>query len=114
VAEHGWRLLPDYRFDARTGQWTHRGGRDEAPMRLTDVRYGSGKLEYHSAHVREPEWALERYLDDAIRVMRASTGVGRRCDDPPRSADFEELRWFWLPSEVVRELDGTEFAGDSI
>ena len=27
VAEHGWRLLPDYRFEPATGMWRHRGGR---------------------------------------------------------------------------------------
>ena len=26
VAEHGWRLLADYRFDPATGLWRHRGG----------------------------------------------------------------------------------------
>ena len=63
VANQGWRLLPDYRFDPNTGHWVHRRGRREPPMRLHDVRYRSGKLEYRSAHVREPEWALETYLE---------------------------------------------------
>lgn len=23
MAEHGWKLLPQYRMDARSGQWAH-------------------------------------------------------------------------------------------
>ncbi len=114
VAEHGWRLLPDYRFDPHSGQWLHRNGRREPPMRLSDVRYRSGKLEYRSAHVREPEWALDTYLEEASRIMLTSQGTGKRIEDPPLSPDFEELRWFPLPSEVVGELGGMEFAGDAI
>ncbi|MEU9385144.1 hypothetical protein AB0D38_31125, partial [Streptomyces sp. NPDC048279] len=38
IATHGHRLLPDYRFDAHTGQWHHRDGTDDPPLRLTDVR----------------------------------------------------------------------------
>jgi selenocysteine lyase/cysteine desulfurase len=114
VAEHGWRLLPDYRFDAASGQWTHREGRQHPPMRLLDVRYRSGKLEYRSAHLREPEWALDSYLEEATRILLRSHGVDRQVEDPVLSADFEELRWFPLPSEALRELGASEFAGDAI
>ena len=37
VAEHGWRLLPDYRFDPATGLWRHRDGPVEPPLRLDQV-----------------------------------------------------------------------------
>src|SRR5881227_3453022 len=39
VARHGWRLLPDYRFDAMTGIWTHRDGVVEPPLRLGAISY---------------------------------------------------------------------------
>lgn len=113
VANHGWRLLPDYRFDGNTGHWVHRRGRREPPMRLHDVRYRTGKLEYRSAHVREPEWALETYLEEAEKILKQTSDM-LKIDDPPLSADFEALRWFPLPAEVLKELLGSECTGDSI
>jgi hypothetical protein len=28
--------------------------------------------------------------------------------DPALTADFEHLRWFWLPREIASELEGRE------
>ncbi len=39
VATDGWRLLPDYRFEAATGMWRHRAGRPHPPASLGDIRY---------------------------------------------------------------------------
>ena len=39
VAEHGWKLLPQYDLDLATGRWTHRSRRGPVPMRLSDLRY---------------------------------------------------------------------------
>ena len=40
VAQDGWKLLPDYRFDLATGLWHHRQGPVEPPLRLDQVGYG--------------------------------------------------------------------------
>jgi selenocysteine lyase/cysteine desulfurase len=113
VAEHGWRLLPDYRFIPETGQWLHRNGHRDPPMRLFDVCYRTGKLEYRSAHIREPEWALETYLDEAERILLKG-GTTETIEDAPLSEDFEALRWFTLPAEAQRDLSESGLAGDSI
>ena len=117
VAEHGWSLLPDYRFHTDTGLWHHRRGRPEASLHLTDVTYRSGKMEYRSRHATEPEGALPGYLDDARRLFeRARQGApleeeplrcAAGCDLEP-TADFEALRWFPLPHEIRTELAGGE------
>ena len=39
LAAEGHRLLPDYRFDPRTGLWRHAGGSPRAPLRLSEVSY---------------------------------------------------------------------------
>ena len=45
VADHGWRLLRDYRFDPATGLWRHRRGPVEPPLRLADLGYDAdGRL----------------------------------------------------------------------
>ena len=112
IANDGWKLLPHYAFDPDTGEWRHRGHNLKSVMRLGDISYRAGKLEYRSRHSTEPEWALPNYLDDARRVIEAAAQDCRTLDiiDPERTPDFEELRWFPLPSEVVAELRGVAHA----
>ena len=110
VADEGWKLLPDYRFSPDTGLWQHAGGVGEAKMRLADVTYRAGKMEYRSRHATEPESALAGYLDEARRAFAgALVGDGRiAARDPVVTRDFEQLRWFWLPREVASELEARE------
>jgi selenocysteine lyase/cysteine desulfurase len=111
VATHGWKLLPHYRLDVATGQWQPRRSRPAAARRLLDLSYRSGKLEYRSLHATEPEWALESYLKEAERIVAEAEAELRAAppfaDDPPLPEDLERLRWFPLPSEIARELQGT-------
>src|SRR5690606_14240486 len=104
VATYGWLLLPEYRFDPASGLWRHRGGLVEPPLRLTQLRYDAdGRLRYPSRHERAPESALEGYLTEARELFaklaeeppdaRSESGTAARV-----SADFEELRWFELPT----------------
>jgi selenocysteine lyase/cysteine desulfurase len=110
VAERGWMLLPEYRFDEKTAQWRHRAGHPDAAMRLADVTYRGGRMEYRSRHMTEPESALAGYLDEARRIFADSASGARVAagplDDDAPGADFEQLRWFPLPSEVADELAG--------
>lgn len=108
VANEGYRLVPDYRFDANTGQWRHREGKRKAAMRLSDLSYRSGKLEFRARMLTEPEWALPGYLDAARRVFDGAAArfaaTPPPVDPPAPSEDFEALRWFALPGEVAAEL----------
>ena len=112
IANDGWRLLPHYTFDPDTGEWRHRKHHLTGVMRLGEVSYRTGKMEYRTRHATEPEWALPTYLDDARRIVAATAEEFRTLsvEDPVRTADFEELRWFPLPSEVVDELRGNACA----
>lgn len=109
VATDGWKFLPDYTFCPETGLWRHRRGRPDATMRLADVTYRTGRMEFRSRHATEPESALAGYLDEARRLV-AAVGAGAaaaaECTDAERTADFEALRWFPLPTEVAAELAG--------
>ncbi|MBK7073001.1 MAG: aminotransferase class V-fold PLP-dependent enzyme [Myxococcales bacterium] len=108
IATDGWKFLPDYTFCPETGLWRHRRGRPDATMRLADVTYRTGRMEFRSRHATEPESALAGYLDDARRLV-AAVGAGAaagECTDAERTADFEALRWFPLPTEVAAELAG--------
>ena len=100
VAEHGWALLPHYRFEADSGLWRHRDHQPNAGVSLNHISYDSGHLEYSSRHLKEPERAAGGYLETARQIcLRAADEI---CD--PGSLitmpdDVEALRWFPLPGE---------------
>ena len=99
IAEHGWKLLPDYRFDPLRGRWRHHTGPVEPPLKLADVTYAGGRMSAPHHGARAPIGDLARYLDEARSLFAERTGA----PDAPRgafegiSSEFDELRWFWLP-----------------
>lgn len=102
VAEQGWKLLPDYRFEPSSGLWRHRAGAVEPPLRLHDLTYADdGSLSYTAHHDPAPEIALRGYLDEARALLAARGDDAIGCDEalPPDAVDeeFERLRWFDLP-----------------
>jgi len=105
VAEHGWRMMPDYEFDPETGRWRHRAALPGAKMGLTDITYRSGRMEYRSRHATEPEAALQSFLEESRDIMLAGDERTNRVIEPVSlNADYESLRWFPLPSEVSERL----------
>ena len=106
VADQGWKLLGDYRFDPATGLWRHRRGPVEPPLRLHTLRYDAdGRLEAGVPHATAADDALAGYLDQA-RHLLATRPASRDGDGdggplPGLSADFEGLRWCVLPRECL-------------
>ena len=64
VADHGWRLMPQYRFDPATGRWHHRNGPVEPPLRLSQVSLHAttARCTYPEHRDRAPESDLAGYL----------------------------------------------------
>ncbi len=99
IAKHGWRLLPEYRFDTATGRWHHRGGPVEPPMRLRQLSYDDeGVLNFPRSHDQAPEADLQTYLDQAAQMFARLPAAHLVEDASLASADFEQLRWFDLPA----------------
>jgi len=101
VATYGWRLLPDYRFDVQSGLWRHRGGPVEPPLRLSQVRFAAGGLEYPHHESQADETALDGYLDAAARLLREREEpvdlVRTEADAQGLlSTPVEHMRWFEL------------------
>lgn len=108
IAEYGWLLLPEYRFDPASGLWRHRTGLVEPPLRLDQLRYGAdGVLRYPARHEQAPESALAGYLDEARALFTKLAGRARAVPDQRIgdriSARFEDLRWFELPAECLTD-----------
>ena len=71
------------------------------PLRLHDVRYRGGALEYADRHETSAAAEYGDYLEEARRLAlevpaQVSPGPPSRCEDEA----FERLRWFPLPHEV--------------
>ena len=106
VADQGWKLLGDYRFDPATALWRHRRGPVEPPLRLGRLSYDAqGRLRVEGVHhATASDGELAGYLDQARRLLAARTLDGDGDGDgslPGLSADFEALRWFVLPAACL-------------
>ncbi|MEN8114027.1 MAG: aminotransferase class V-fold PLP-dependent enzyme [Actinomycetota bacterium] len=101
VANEGWRLLPHYRFDAETGLWEHRDGRGEAPLSLGEVDYADGTMRYDHRPHRDTDPVLAHYLTEARTILASALPYGETFESEAFTADFEHLRWFRLPHEVI-------------
>jgi hypothetical protein len=102
IAEDGWRLLPHYRFDPITGLWRHRKPVAEPPLSLDDVSYATGAMEYRHRRRFHGNDQLADYLAEAERIMAtASTSAPSPLGGPTVTPNFEHLRWFPLPHEIL-------------
>ena len=102
IAADGYRLLPEYRFDPRTGLWRHASGPPRPPLTLADVTYGpDGEMDYPRRGGHLGEEVFPGYLRQA-RAILAARPV--RLDDGPTGLppEFEVLRWFPLPPACLQ------------
>jgi len=101
IAEHGWKLLPQYRFDPASGLWKHHDQPSEPPMSLKSISYEYGSMAYPAHRDHQPESALAGYLEEAKKMLEsAAPRIDPRAGDLELTGDFEHLRWFPLPGEA--------------
>jgi selenocysteine lyase/cysteine desulfurase len=103
VAEHGWKLLPLYRFDPVSGLWRHRDAGPEAQPGLSEMlRRAPGRL------LSAPESALAGQLDAARDIVAALETHPPAGSTPSQvvvgGEEFERIRWFPLPAEALMRL----------
>jgi len=101
VAADGWRLLPNYRFEPASGLWRHSGGLVEPPLSLDDIRYVDGRMTWPEHRRHAPEERLADHLAEARAILASPPRPAVPPAAPDVDADFEALRWFALPHEVV-------------
>ena len=102
IAAGGYRLLPDYRFDPRTGLWQHAAGPLRPPITLSNVSYGpDGEMNYPRQRGHAGEDAFPGYLRQARAIL---AGCPAGLDQGPTGlpAEFEALRWFPLPRACIQ------------
>ncbi len=102
IANEGWRLLPDYDFDADSGIWRHRHHASPPPDGLGLLNYDRGRPSRRREHATAPASALREYLDEARTIFAArAVTAGPLAPAALASADQERLRWFPLPGDAT-------------
>ncbi|RMH76548.1 MAG: aminotransferase class V-fold PLP-dependent enzyme [Actinomyces sp.] len=102
VAAEGAALLPFYRFEPDSGLWRHHRPPPEPPASLFDVDYSTGRMRYPDHRRRVDTVDLAAVREEARRLCAAARRD--RPLPPPgpvTNPDFEHLRWFPYPDEVV-------------
>ncbi|HTL41302.1 MAG TPA: aminotransferase class V-fold PLP-dependent enzyme [Pseudolysinimonas sp.] len=104
VASDGAALLPLYRFEPMSGLWRHHDADLlTPPMSLHEISYDSGEMRYPDRRRRAPGLELSHYLDLArAEIAAARSGRADAVPAPETTADFEELRWFPYPHEILK------------
>ena len=110
VADLGWAVLDDYRFESTSGLWRHKDGPVEPALRLRSVGYGTdGRMHYPRHDETAPESALAGYLDEA-RILLSERAASRAeqatapLSNHNQGGDFESLRWFELPDVCLETI----------
>ena len=129
VADDGWTLLPQYAFDASTGEWRHVRQRRPPRAWLGAVDYSSGAFrvadtppppplqppaERHAAALAEAR-ALAAVARAEFKNNQGlgGDGVGGAAAAELLAPEAAALRWFLLPAEAAAKLRGTEPAARS-
>ncbi len=101
IAEHGWKLLSQYRFDPASGLWQHHNQPADPPMSLRSITYEDGTMAYPAHRDHQPESALVGHLEEVRKMLEsADPRFDHRAGDLELTGDFELLRWFPLPGEA--------------
>ena len=95
VATYGHRLLADYTFDPRSGQWRHRSRTPDEPIALAESLLSQMRGTVSPARQRFGEDMLAGHFADALAFLatRPDQLVDRPSGLPP---ELEELREFHL------------------
>jgi hypothetical protein len=64
---------------------------------LRDLNYSDTRMPASAHRHTELESALAGYLGEAQRILAAPRDTPEAVE---LGADFEHLRWFWLPAEL--------------
>lgn len=93
VANSGWKLLPCYRFDARTAEWSHSTSVATSTRSLTEL--------FDTAREDPRTMAIDALKDSLIAAKEVlDRPPGRSGPSGSLSEGSEHLRWFPLPTEV--------------
>lgn len=110
VATHGWKLLPQYRFDPHTGSWENRHFTEKnssPPYSLHDVIYDEIGLIIRNTTGTPSEYdvKLDEVAQSASRVLKEAAELNKEINTNDDfkvefNDDKNQLIWFLQPHEA--------------
>ena len=134
IAQHGWKFVPQYVPDPRSGEWRHAGARSmPCADSLADIDYSSGEMRVHQPVDDASAPATHRSVCEAAgggparhsaalaeAHARASAAVehlklngGAGLAASVLSPSSEAFRWFLMPAEAAAMARGTQPTAES-
>ena len=117
IAENGWRLLPLYRFNQKTGGWKHKARLTKEPQRKWLTNFDLTGLNPHRKMPERTEeaWDFPSLLKEAAELMQTSATKDKDVLGDQRKVlkdgDLDVL-WFLLPSDAQHELQSSSNTPD--
>lgn len=108
VAEFGWRMLPDYQYDAATGVWRHHtwiskastNNRNIIRQQIASIDWCAPQATSHAAaHQKAMLLDTQKALLDAQHQLLSCTGL-LATTNVELSMQYKGLCWFMQPSEA--------------
>ncbi|OQR94019.1 cysteine desulfurase [Thraustotheca clavata] len=108
VALHGWKFLPQYRFNHKTGEWKHKTRFTKFPTRkwLSRAPFLSG-VTTTPAMPPTASQSFEEIFNQAQQLLaeaHTEASATAASHGGILDASRESLRWFIYPSEVITKL----------
>lgn len=121
VADHGYKFLPQYRFNHRTGEWRHASRFTRFPGRrwLSNFDFerlplpektglglwgASSEMELFSKVAAEAQRLTTASEAQVLASASSLSSAMAQEDSSLLGEEFEHLRWFVYPSEVRRDM----------
>lgn len=102
VAEHGWKLLPCYCMDPKSGLWKHRDATRVLPVRLDPLDTDDAKP---FTALPAPDFAALLRKGQAILEAGANAmQIAAAGEEPLLGEAPEDLRWFVSARDMVETL----------
>ncbi|RHY14008.1 hypothetical protein DYB25_001414 [Aphanomyces astaci] len=107
VATEGWKFLPQYRFNHKTGEWKHRTRFTKFPTRkwLSKATFLASPplpaitpVASYAEYLAQAKVLAEQALSEVHNTPQSHAGM--------LDASKESLRWFIYPSEVLASVQG--------
>jgi len=99
IAEHGWKLLGQYKYDPARGLWRYRRGQYAPCLDLNQIHYDQGRFQAGTCGMSTERAPLGHYLDLAEEVLKSAEPVQAQPVDALPEC-YEHLRWFSLPEDA--------------
>ncbi len=106
IASQGWKLLPYYTFNERSGVWRHNGAHKIVKPRLNGISYHSGAMDYENSAATINEDLLDDYLNTARQIL-SDASYSEHADNVSvneKSHYDDKLRWFYTPNDGLQKL----------